>query len=111
MRALLLLRLDLSGTSAVEESIHPVDPREPIVRATDLGVLPGTTQADAFSGITDTPTRIGVLMRDDLDRADALWLCSRTRGAVPVRQLDRAERFIHHDLTARMNAALDARED
>lgn len=77
----------------------------------ELGVLPGTTQADAFSGITDVPTRIGVLMRDDLDRADALWLCSSTRGAVPVGQLDGAERFIDHDLTVRMNAALDARED
>ncbi|PRB12244.1 4-amino-4-deoxychorismate lyase [Microbacterium sp. MYb62] len=77
----------------------------------ELGVLPGTTQADAFAGITDVPTRIGVLLRDDLERADALWLCSSTRGAVPVRQLDGAERLIDHALTARMNAVLDARED
>ena len=41
MRALLLLRLDLSGASGAETSIHPADPREPIVRATDLGVNRG----------------------------------------------------------------------
>lgn len=77
----------------------------------EIGVLPGTTQADAFAGIADIPTRIGVLMRDDLERADALWLCSSTRGAVPVRQLDDAVRRIDHDLTARLNALLDARDD
>lgn len=77
----------------------------------EIGVLPGTTQADAFAGIADIPTRIGVLMRDDLERADALWLCSSTRGAVPVRQLDGADLRIDYDLTARMNAVLDARED
>lgn len=77
----------------------------------ELGVLPGTTQADVFAGLAATATGVAPLMRDDLDRADALWLCSSTRGAVPVHRLDGAPRDIDHELTARMNAVLDARED
>lgn len=77
----------------------------------ELGVLPGTTQGDVFAGLADLSTRTATLSRDDLERADALWLCSSTRGAVPVRALDGAAVPIHHELTARMNAVLDARED
>ncbi len=40
MRALLLYRLDLADEGE-EDGIHPVDPREPIIRATDLGVTRG----------------------------------------------------------------------
>lgn len=77
----------------------------------EIGVLPGTTQADIFAGVDGVTVRTTVLMREDLDRADALWLCSSTRGAVPVRQLDGVDRSIDHELTSRMNAVLDARED
>lgn len=77
----------------------------------EQGVLPGTTQADVFAGLADVPTRIAPLLRDDLERADALWLCSSTRGAVPVRELDGVTRAVDPELTARMNAVLDGRED
>ncbi|WP_288872438.1 aminotransferase class IV [uncultured Microbacterium sp.] len=77
----------------------------------EFGVLPGTTQADVFDGLADLSVRTAALAREDLDRADALWLCSSTRGAVPVRELDGGERTMDHALTTRMNALLDARED
>ncbi|WP_149085570.1 MULTISPECIES: aminotransferase class IV [Microbacterium] len=77
----------------------------------EQGVLPGTTQADVFAGLADVPSRVGTMWRDDLDRADALWLCSSTRGAVPVRELDGVVRGVDRELTARMNAVLDGRED
>jgi 4-amino-4-deoxychorismate lyase len=75
------------------------------------GVLPGTTQADVFAGLAEVPSRVGPMMRDDLERADALWLCSSTRGAVPVRELDGVARAVDPVLTTRMNAVLDGRED
>ncbi|MCT2223940.1 aminotransferase class IV [Microbacterium paraoxydans] len=75
------------------------------------GVLPGTTQADVFAGLAEVPSRVGPMMRDDLERADVLWLCSSTRGAVPVRELDGVARAVDPVLTARMNAVLDGRED
>lgn len=78
---------------------------------TEFGVLPGTTQADVFGGIADLSVGTAALVREDLDRADALWLCSSTRGAVPVRELDGVARTRDLALTARMNAVLDARED
>ncbi len=77
----------------------------------EYGVLPGTTQADVFAGLAEVPSRVGSMMRDDLERADALWLCSSTRGAVPVRELDGVARAVDPVLTARMNAVLDGRED
>ncbi|WP_136030933.1 aminotransferase class IV [Microbacterium sp. PF5] len=77
----------------------------------EFGVLPGTTQGDVFAGLADRRTAIVPVTREDLRRADALWLCSSTRGAVPVRALDGAALAIDHELTARMNAVLDARED
>ncbi|WP_274601165.1 aminotransferase class IV [Microbacterium sp. Se63.02b] len=77
----------------------------------EFGVLPGTTQADVFEGIADLSVGTAALVREDLDRADALWLCSSTRGAVPVRELDGVAWTWDLALTARMNAVLDARED
>lgn len=77
----------------------------------EYGVLPGTTQADVFAGLAEVPSRVGPMVRDDLERADALWLCSSTRGAVPVRELDGVARAVDPVLTARMNAVLDGRED
>lgn len=77
----------------------------------EYGVLLGTTQADVFAGLAEVPSRVGPMMRDDLERADALWLCSSTRGAVPVRELDGVARAMDPVLTARMNTVLDGRED
>lgn len=75
----------------------------------ELGVLPGTTQADVFAGLTDVLSEVREIRLRELGDADALWLCSSTRGAVPVREVDGVARPIDHALTDRMNAVLDAR--
>jgi 4-amino-4-deoxychorismate lyase len=61
----------------------------------ELGLLPGTTQADAFAALRG---------------ADALWLCSSTRGTAPVRTLDGETIVVDTAITERMNDALDARK-
>ena len=58
--------------------------------STSLGILAGTTQADAFSfarsrGLT---TSYELLTRDALEDADALWLVSSVRHAAPIRAVD-----------------------
>ncbi|MDF2506486.1 MAG: branched-chain amino acid aminotransferase [Microbacterium sp.] len=75
----------------------------------ELGVLPGTTQADIFAGLSDVPSETRAITLRELADADALWLCSSTRGAVPVREVDGLGRPMDHTLTERMNAVLDAR--
>jgi 4-amino-4-deoxychorismate lyase len=75
----------------------------------ELGVLPGTTQADIFAGLRDVASEVRALTLLDLAAADALWLCSSTRGAIPVREVDGVGRPIDHAFTERMNAVLDAR--
>ena len=75
------------------------------------GVLPGTTQADVFAGLPDVPSAVHPITLPALAEADALWLCSSTRGAVPVRELDGMARSIDHAMTERMNAVLDARRE
>ncbi|GAB06169.1 aminodeoxychorismate lyase [Gordonia amarae] len=79
---------------------------------TSLGVLPGTTQGDVFAALdlVGAQTRVGELFPADLSRADAMWLCSSTRGAAPVRSLDGTPVAVDHDVTAMMNDALGARE-
>lgn len=82
-----------------------------VTPSTGLGILAGTTQADAFRfarGLGMT-TGYEVLPRDALDQADAAWLLSSVRYAAPVRAVDGVERAIDAALTARMNAFLTAR--
>lgn len=77
----------------------------------DLGILPGTTQGDAFRALEDAGLPVAV-RRFDIDalrRADALWMCSSTRGAAPVIALDGTEREIDDAVTALANTALDDR--
>lgn len=77
----------------------------------ELGILPGTTQADAFTALEahGVATLIKNLSPADLVEADALWLCSSTRGAAPIRELDGAARTVDAAWTELMNTDLDAR--
>jgi 4-amino-4-deoxychorismate lyase len=77
----------------------------------DLGILAGTTQADLFSWAESAGFGTGyeLLTPADLEAADAAWLVSSVRHVAPVRAVDAHERAIDAELTARLNAALDAR--
>jgi 4-amino-4-deoxychorismate lyase len=72
----------------------------------ELGILPGTTQRRAFEFLR----RLGFetdsvrLRSSELGRADALWLVSSIRRAVPVVELDGVPKAVDRDLTARLNA-------
>ncbi len=77
-----------------------------------LGILPGTTQGDIFAALErrGVPTRVEALKVGELDGAQAIWLCSSTRGAAPVRSLDGRPVPIDHEATELINADLDARQ-
>jgi 4-amino-4-deoxychorismate lyase len=84
-----------------------------VTPSTSLGILAGTTQADAFRfgrsrGLTTT---YGMLTRDALDVADAVWLVSSVRHAAPVRAVDGVERPIDREFTAALNEFLVGRTD
>lgn len=79
---------------------------------TDIGILAGTTQADVFrfaeqQGIE---TAYELVTLADLQAADALWLVSSVRQAVPIRAVNGDARAIDADLTDRINEFLLARE-
>lgn len=75
------------------------------------GILSGTTQADVFDALRQEGARVSTraLTPADLSSADALWLCSSTRGAAPVRSLDDVEMQVDRDVTGRISAFLTAR--
>ncbi|MCR2784723.1 MULTISPECIES: aminodeoxychorismate lyase [unclassified Microbacterium] len=77
----------------------------------ELGVLPGTTQADVFAGLRAWGEHVSTrpLMVPDLLRADAAWLCSSVRGAAAVRSIDGAPCPVDDVTTARLRNHLDAR--
>jgi len=79
---------------------------------TDLGLLPGTTQADAFAALEGWGELVATRRIEvgELRRADALWLCSSTRGAAPVRSLDGRPLTVDIETSDRINDALDARK-
>jgi 4-amino-4-deoxychorismate lyase len=84
-----------------------------VTPSTSLGILAGTTQADAFRfgrsrGLTTT---YGMLTRDALDVADAVWLVSSVRHAAPVRAVDGVERPIDAAFSSELNAFLVGRTD
>ena len=84
-----------------------------ITPSTSLGILAGTTQAEAFrfarsEGMT---TSYEVLPREALESADALWLLSSVRNAAPIREIDGVSRPIDATFTAALNAHLLARRD
>jgi len=76
----------------------------------ELGILPGTTQRRAFAFLaaagfdTDAPR----LRASDLVRADALWLLSSVRQAVPVIELDGRPLEVDSGLTRGLNEYLAA---
>ena len=77
----------------------------------ESGILPGTTQGDAFGrlatrGAAVRTRPVGV---DELAQADALWLMSSTRLAAPVRELDGRPVAVDGHLTAEINDFLAAR--
>lgn len=80
---------------------------------TDLGILPGTTQADVFRWAAGQgiPTRIDTLTPHDLLRADAAWLVSSVRHAAPIRAIDDRAVPVDADLTTAMNDWLAARTE
>jgi len=79
---------------------------------TDLGLLPGTTQADAFTALEGWGESVATRRIEvaELRRADAVWLCSSTRGVAPVRSLDGTALAVDIPLSDRLNDALDARK-
>ncbi|MBD7958372.1 aminodeoxychorismate lyase [Microbacterium sp. Sa4CUA7] len=79
---------------------------------TDLGILPGTTQADVFAGLRAWGEQVATrrLSVPDLLGADAVWLCSSTRGAAAVRSIDGTPFTVDDALTARLRDHLDARK-
>ena len=84
-----------------------------ITPSTSLGILAGTTQAEAFRfarsrGMT---TSYELLPKEALESADALWLLSSVRNAAPIRSIDGVERPIDAEFTAALNAHLLARRD
>lgn len=79
----------------------------------DAGVLPGTTQQGIFEyaeGI-GLRTEFRDLRVAELQAADALWLTSSVRLAVPVREVDGISRTVDDALTAAVNTHLIARVD
>lgn len=77
-----------------------------------LGILKGTTQGDAFVALEarGLATRVDILAIDDLASAEALWLCSSTRGAAPIRSLDGRPVAVDHVATEQINGDLDKRQ-
>jgi 4-amino-4-deoxychorismate lyase len=78
-----------------------------------LGILPGTTQADAFrfARTRELTTSFDLLRRDALDAADGLWFVSSVRQAAPVRSVDGVARSIDVAFTNDLNTYLLARRD
>jgi 4-amino-4-deoxychorismate lyase len=75
---------------------------------TGLGILDGTTQANAFRyaesvGLT---TGFEMLSPEELAATDAAWLVSSLRLAVPIRQLDQTPFAVDAEFTAALNAYL-----
>lgn len=78
----------------------------------DMGILLGTTQLAVFEALAaeGLPTQVRAMMREELAAADALWLCSSTRGAIPVTHLDGVPQGVDRALSERLNQRLDARK-
>lgn len=75
---------------------------------TDQGILAGTTQTSAFDFFESEGFETGfeLIPLAELAEADAAWLVSSVRQAVPVRSIDGAPTSIDRGLTARLNAHL-----
>lgn len=77
----------------------------------ESGVLPGTTQEDLFEALDDLGLQ-GVVRDvriEELGTADAVWLVSSIRLAMPVNALDGVPIAVDHELTERFTRVLLAR--
>jgi 4-amino-4-deoxychorismate lyase len=76
------------------------------------GVLPGTTQADAFGWFAQQgiPTRVRSIRCEELAGVRSAWLTSSNRLAVPIRQLDGRPLAFDPDLTGRLDDHLLGRD-
>lgn len=74
----------------------------------ELGVLPGTTQADVFrfAATRGFTCSVEPLTPLDLQRADAAWLASSGRLMAPISAVDGAERAVDRSFSAEVNAWL-----
>ncbi len=77
----------------------------------DLGILPGTTQADLFEAASQWGLEAIVepLNPDRLRACDAAWLVSSVRHAAPIRAVDGVPLTVDAELSAAMNGFLIAR--
>lgn len=82
-----------------------------VTPGTGLAILEGTTQGSifAFAATRGLSTGFELATLDQLRQADALWLVSSVRHAVPVTALDGAPMPVDADLTAAMNEYLASR--
>ncbi|WP_291042818.1 aminodeoxychorismate lyase [Herbiconiux sp.] len=78
----------------------------------EVGILPGTTQRRAFEFLRSRGHDADALRlrASDLQRADAVWLVSAVRQAVPVTELDGRALEVDLALTDDLNAYLSARQ-
>lgn len=76
------------------------------------GVLPGTTQADAFRWFASRgiATRVRSVRVEELAEARAAWLTSSSRLAAPVRELDGRALPVDVEVTAALNDHLQRRD-
>lgn len=81
---------------------------EILTPGTGLGILEGTTQANVFRYAESLGLSTGfrLITPDDLLRADAAWLVSSVRHAVPIRALDGNALAIDSEFTAGINEYL-----
>ncbi len=77
----------------------------------EIGILAGTTQGDLFAwaGGRGLDTSVEMLTPADLASADAAWLVSSVRHAIPIHTVDGAPLPVDAELSAAMNAFLLAR--
>jgi 4-amino-4-deoxychorismate lyase len=99
----------LEGTRA--NLIMLVDGRL-VTPRTDIGILPGTTQADVFRFAEERgiQTSYELVTMDDFRAADAMWLVSSVRQAAPIRSVNGDDQAMDLELTAAINEFLLARE-
>jgi 4-amino-4-deoxychorismate lyase len=86
---------------------------ELVTPALELGILPGTSQADLFrwAETAGIPTAYRRLPVSALDDADAAWLVSSVRHAAPLHTIDDRRLDVDREVTAGANAFLLGRTE
>ncbi|WP_232505129.1 aminodeoxychorismate lyase [Acidipropionibacterium acidipropionici] len=83
-----------------------------ITPGTDQGILKGTTQGDAFDWLEGQGYGVGArqVRVEEFAAADAAWLVSSVRCAVPITRVDDREMAIDRQVTDGLNAFLLERD-